>query len=72
MEVRWSYEGVSYRHTADEVDDPEFHSWQEPMATDELIVHAANLHLFRTGQRADRLWSLRGHVAAEEPRRVVQ
>lgn len=83
MRVRWSYEGVSYCHTADEIDDPDCHIWQGPMQTDELIVHAANLHLFRSGdgrKAADGsdlppLWSLphasQRAMPFEEPKRVA-
>jgi hypothetical protein len=71
MQVQWSYEGLSFRHTTDEVDDVECHAWQAGVPADELIVHAANLHLYRVG--ADRpLWSLaRNGVANEEPKRVA-
>lgn len=70
MQVQWSYEGVSFRHTAEEVDDPECHTWQGPVAMDELIVHAANLHLFKSAA-ARPLWSVRGGVPFEEPKRVA-
>lgn len=84
MQVHWSYEGLSYRHTADEIDDPDCHAWQGPMGADELIIHAANLHLYRSGEprtAADgsdlpSLWSLAGKsqraVLFEEPKRVTQ
>ncbi len=76
MQVKWSYEGLSYRHTVDEIDDPECHTWQPPMDADELIIHAANLHLYRTGGAAPsgaNLWSLTrkaGQPLPEEPKRT--
>lgn len=70
MQVKWSYEGLSFRHTTDEVDDPECHTWQGPMDAAELIVHAANLHLFRTVAEQP-LWSSAHATAYEEPKRVA-
>lgn len=61
MNVQWSYEGLSYQHTLAEIDDPECHEWQGPMGADELIVHAANLYLMRSGDTTSDglpLWSL--------------
>lgn len=69
VKVHWSYEGLSYRHTETESPDPADHRWQGPMGADELIVHAANLHLFRTDTdtRNPRvLWSLRNGVPPED------
>lgn len=78
MQVQWTYEGIRFRHTTDEVDDPECHTWQGPVQADELIVHAANLYLFRTDtdSRAPRvLWSLPNKsqraIPYEEPKRVT-
>jgi hypothetical protein len=48
MNVRWSYEGLQFQHTPQEVDDETAWDWQ-PIPDSELIIHAANLHLFRTG-----------------------
>jgi hypothetical protein len=60
MDVRWSYEGISFRHTEAETPDPECHTWQGPVEADELIIHAANLYLFRTAAPGElTLWSLR-------------
>lgn len=70
MQVQWSYEGLSFRHTTDEVDDPECHSWQPPVDAAELIVHAANLHLFRTAA-ARPLWSLARSKPFPEDRKVA-
>ncbi len=60
MIVQWNYDGsLTYRHTAAEVDDPEWHCPQK-VTVSEFIIHAANLHLFKSG--ADKpggvgLWS---------------
>lgn len=51
MEARWGYEGVKFRHTEAEIDDPDCHLWQGPVAADEFIIHAANLHMYRTGAK---------------------
>lgn len=61
MDVRWSYEGLHFSHTAAESPDPDDHL-EQPITPDELIFHAANLHLFRTERNAQNprvLWSLR-------------
>lgn len=60
MQVQWTYEGIRFRHTTDEVDDLDCHNWQAPVDGAELIVHAANLYLFRTAAPGElTLWSLR-------------
>ena len=71
MQVKWSYEGLSFRHTTDEVDDPDCHGWQGPVDAAELIVHAANLHLFRFEGTALPLWSPAHATSYEEPKRVA-
>lgn len=70
MQVRWSYEGLSYRHTTAETPDPECHNWQPPMDAAEFIYHAANLHLYRTDADAP-LWSLTSKVAREDKVRAA-
>lgn len=77
MNVQWSYEGLSYQHTPAEIEDPECHEWQGPMDADELIVHAANLHLMRsngTTTMGTGLWSLnrKGAPRSEPVRASVQ
>lgn len=67
MQVQWTYEGIRFRHTTDEVDDPECHTWQGPVDGAELIVHAANLHLYRSGAERP-LWSLRRKAGRSSPR----
>lgn len=74
MDVRWCLFGVSFRHTAAESPDPADHEWQGPMQADELIMHAANLHLFKTaglGLTSRPLWSLRSDRPAPEERKRV-
>lgn len=66
MQVRWSYEGLSYRHTEQETPDPECHTWQPPIDGAEFIYHAANLHLFRTGGPDVQLWSLERTAPRED------
>ena len=61
MDVRWAYDGLSFRHTKDETEDTDCHIWQK-VSDSELIIHAANLHLFRTMEVTPAgvpLWSLR-------------
>jgi hypothetical protein len=50
MQVKWSYEGLTFAHTKDETDDLTAHSWTGISPTD-LIYHAANLHLFRVSSQ---------------------
>lgn len=55
MNVRWAYDGLSMQHTPAEVDDPTAYDWNR-IEDSELIVHAANLHLYRSNS-GQRLWS---------------
>lgn len=70
MQVRWSYTGLSFRHTEAESPDTEDHEWQGPVDAVEFIMHAANLHLFRTGSDQP-LWSSTHSAPHEEPKRVA-
>lgn len=47
MNVQWSYTGLEFQHTPAEVDDETAWGWQ-PVSDTEFIIHAANLHLYRT------------------------
>lgn len=80
MQVRWSYEGLYFSHTEAESPDPADHTEQGPMDADELIIHAANLYLFRShpadGRELPVLWSLANKsqrpVPFEEAKRPAQ
>lgn len=73
MIVRWDYTGIEFRHTWQESDNPEDHTWQGPISASELIIHAANLHLFRSEpnpQNPRVLWSLRSSPPREDRKRA--
>jgi hypothetical protein len=62
MDVRGGYDGLQYRYTTEDFNDPDACEWVDidPAA---FIHHAANMHIFRNselslGLPTRRLWSL--------------
>jgi hypothetical protein len=66
------YEELRFRHTPAETDDETAWVWQ-PISSSELIIHAANLHLFRTmgvTPSGAPLWSCSNRTPPYEEKKV--